>query len=973
MVANYGHAEVTVDTNARGIPGQIRRQLQRAGKAGGESFSQAFDKAANTGLGKTLSGFRESFRKWDQNLKDSGDRMTTLGRRTKAFMKTIGNTEPMIRFRLGLSSIGDQLERLIPAFHGATKAGEEHRSMWSRLSHNTRQWTLIVAAVIGALTPLAGLSSAAGSGIFVLAGAFSALLTATVFSFVAFKRFMGDIEKVPKVLKPARKAFDDFLKTFNNVMDAMTIEAFQGTEEAWKHFGNVVKALEPGFKAIGKVVNNLIKDLAVNLDTGLVEDLNGFLEGSAEVLDRVVRMVGRLGRALLDAFNRPSFKRALDNFLGWLDLLIDRFSAFLTGPGFDEWLAHGESVFGALGRLLDTTGRLLNDLVTDETIKNLVDFIDNIDRFLRGGGKGILDFATELDIFGVIAEALADFGDALEPLARPMADFAEAIHDVLMAGIDTLAPIIEDIAEALAPFVQALADFMKAHPKEVADAILLIAGAFGLLKAAKAGAVAVDMLLFSDALLAGGGSIRKFDVGKLKRIAGGIAGIGLIAAGQLIPDSFWEQFNLESNLPSNVLTGAGFGLMFGGWGAAIGAGIGLVVSLFTDFEATMNDVGLNLLGTLSGGPLGSFGTNLLQWFAGLVPEEWATSDNPMEQFAAAFADSVENFGTTVVTFNEEWGKIFDDKNEDPGELELLLQTMLTGISTAFDTWSTDVTDTWTTTWDALDNPAFWDIIADQIGTWIAGIIDDFRVNLETAATEWGTFWVTINNPNFWLVIGASVGAWLDQIKSDFATKLVGAKLSWDTFWTLLPSIVNGAKGQVLTTAGSLFSQMQFLFLNFPAIVKGAWNNFWGGLLGPVVSAVTSIISWVNRLIAPIKDALGRLGQFLSGSAKASAAGGGNPKFGAAGMMLNNGPRLIVAGEAGPEALVPLRRPLSLVDPQVRLLSAIAQGKADAPSGNNTGNGRSVNIAEGAIVIQGVTNPDAAAVGVVNRIAERFAG
>jgi Arc/MetJ-type ribon-helix-helix transcriptional regulator len=50
------------------------------------------------------------------------------------------------------------------------------------------------------------------------------------------------------------------------------------------------------------------------------------------------------------------------------------------------------------------------------------------------------------------------------------------------------------------------------------------------------------------------------------------------------------------------------------------------------------------------------------------------------------------------------------------------------------------------------------------------------------------------------------------------------------------------------------------------------------------------------------------------------------QLGAAGGTFTSPTRMLI-GEAGPEALVPLNRPLSLVDPSVRWLSAIAQGKA----------------------------------------------
>lgn len=66
-----------------------------------------------------------------------------------------------------------------------------------------------------------------------------------------------------------------------------------------------------------------------------------------------------------------------------------------------------------------------------------------------------------------------------------------------------------------------------------------------------------------------------------------------------------------------------------------------------------------------------------------------------------------------------------------------------------------------------------------------------------------------------------------------------------------------------------------------------------------------------------------------------------PKF-AAGAIVNT-PTMGIFGDAGAEALVPLNRPLNMVDPSVRGLSAIAQGLAVPGAG--------MNIAEGAIVIQ----------------------
>ena len=74
-----------------------------------------------------------------------------------------------------------------------------------------------------------------------------------------------------------------------------------------------------------------------------------------------------------------------------------------------------------------------------------------------------------------------------------------------------------------------------------------------------------------------------------------------------------------------------------------------------------------------------------------------------------------------------------------------------------------------------------------------------------------------------------------------------------------------------------------------------------------------------------------------------------PGLAAGGIVTFGQERLI--GEAGPEAVVPLNRPLSQVDPSVRMLSAIAQGMGMGPTsgggggGGGGGAGRQVHIGE----------------------------
>lgn len=82
--------------------------------------------------------------------------------------------------------------------------------------------------------------------------------------------------------------------------------------------------------------------------------------------------------------------------------------------------------------------------------------------------------------------------------------------------------------------------------------------------------------------------------------------------------------------------------------------------------------------------------------------------------------------------------------------------------------------------------------------------------------------------------------------------------------------------------------------------------------------------------------------------------------------LEMGPAMRLVGEGGPEAIVPLNRPLAQVDPSVRMLSAIAQGKA---VGGSTTNSLSRTIDVGGItVVTPTKDPRAVAAEVVNRLA-----
>src|SRR5690606_25794137 len=137
--------------------------------------------------------------------------------------------------------------------------------------------------------------------------------------------------------------------------------------------------------------------------------------------------------------------------------LVGRFDDFSRSTAFDVWATRAQSVFGSLGPLLDATGRALNDLVTPESTARTIAFLDNLTAFMPDLSD-LLNTVGALDVFGLAAQALADFGEALRPLAEPMEQLATEFSRLGGDVISGLAEGLGTLATVTAPVVQGFAD-----------------------------------------------------------------------------------------------------------------------------------------------------------------------------------------------------------------------------------------------------------------------------------------------------------------------------------------------------------------------------------------------------------------------------------------------------------------------------------------------------------------------------------
>lgn len=187
------------------------------------------------------------------------------------------------------------------------------------------------------------------------------------------------------------------------------------------------------------------------------------------------------------------------------------------------------------------------------------------------------------------------------------------------------------------------------------------------------------------------------------------------------------------------------------------------------------------------------------------------------------------------------------------------------------------------------------------------------------------------------------------------------------------SSFNSAKGVVTGVAGYLAGGAKSSFKS----LQNGTSDLAGWVGGKLVdafkgakNAASNIKDFLGGLISKfdsVKDAVGRLISKLAGLKPPGWLTGSVGKLIGAvtakgGVFMGAQNRII--GEAGPEAVVPLNRPLSLVDPAVRELSAFAQGKMRSSSG---GGGGSQVDASGWTIVTPSKNPAAVAKEVLNEL------
>lgn len=856
---------------------------------------------------------------------------------------------------------------------------------WKDLSHNTRQWTLIISTVAAGMQDIAVLGSAAGAGLVALGGAATSGIIGLGGVASVFVTLNKDLEKLPDNLRPVAAEFQRFTPIFSELRETISSSAFQQMGGVFDTLGRSVQSLSPEFSALGAEIGRTFQDFAKGTKQGSagLEEIRKSVALAGPNFRSMAGAVGDLGVALLRSFNGA--QPLVEDLIQYVQRLADQFDAFTRSDSFGLWLANAQRIFSSLGPLIDAVGRSLNDLVTPAAVERTAAFMDNLTGFIPNLTL-LLDALGGLDVFGLAAQLLNDFGVALQPLAGPVADLGLALSGVLSGAIEQVAEGLGVVAAAIAPTVQAFADLLSALPPDaiagMANGVLVLAGAFVVLKGAQGISGVIDSLF-------GLGSIFDATAGR---------------AGKL------------GNALGNALGKAGMaGLAVGGALALVKAVEGIARAIDDTEDKARNLAASNATIAESFDTLNGVADGLMPPLTDIqgVMEKLGSVGNPFENFALAFSET----GAQALALS---GTL----KELDAPIASLAQQNLPAAQKQFSAWAEELgaTDAQVLTMiGSMDG--FKQALIDQAG--VLGIAATDANLVALAMGEIGPA-ATAAAGSFGEVATASgitqeaIAGLSDKI-TGFASTVYGSRDAAREYEASLDALtesiaLNGSTLDITTEAGranqeAVDALAQSILDNTSKTLENTKSTEAAtGVMAAGRDELVRMLQQFNMTEDEAKAYADQLGLIpenvyteaeLTGVADAEAqlaqlarnrtayitavvdrsaendfygSGGVNrPGYASGGVLY--GPTNILAGEAGPEAIVPLNRPLSQVDESVRWLAAIAQGKT-APAMANGGvvaAGRTVNIDAGAIVVYDSGDAGATANEVLRQLTERLNG
>ena len=453
------NAEVDVDLDGDRLSAQARRIATRAADGFGRSFQQRLDRS---GLGRTIprllagsiggggdagrrlaESFSESFRitilrNLDNDVRliigllvalapqiaalGSGLSAALVGQLSTALvglggaLLTVGG--PATALALSVAMLASEWEDLLERNQALSTAVDNLSGAWSEQSAIMADLAARgIGPLIDSLATAIG-NSNIGAG---LGRAISEIA-------VAFDQVVGS------------SAFNQFLTALESTFPQALSLFGQSIAQITQALLQLFASAGPAAVQLGEAFLSWSTSFAAAMDRMAASgQLSAFFDQAVVSVQALMGFILPLTQALGNVFLLGTASG--DRMLGTLGELAQQFLAFTQSvegsQAITDWFANGEQVFNALLPLIGALGTMLADLVTAETINQVVSFLGAMTELVPIIGQ-VLSVIGELNLLNLVTQALIGIGQALQPVLPLLSSLASAIGNVdpgLIQGI----------------------------------------------------------------------------------------------------------------------------------------------------------------------------------------------------------------------------------------------------------------------------------------------------------------------------------------------------------------------------------------------------------------------------------------------------------------------------------------------------------------------------------------------------------
>lgn len=890
--------------------------------------------------------------------KEFADSLSQVDRALARHNRTARNSQNTIR------NIGNETSRTARKVDSSRSIFEKFADgvsrRWRRMDSTVRLvLTLILAAgpqmatlgsvVSSSLTSIASAALGALLALTPLLGALAAmvpLVTGVISVFDQIKPIFKEMgSTLAETAKSVSGPFIGALKTLADVIaDIFDANAFKAIFEA---LGSIVSTINSTLTSgVGKKAMEAIFGPLLDALTTIINAINGplltafltFITATAPVAQQLADMFASWAQGIADFFAEAAKSGELQAFFEVmvvaLQSVLDLFGALkdvigtvfqaAVGPGsefldiitsmLNEWNAWMQSVEGqnalqewfdnmfavlpAIFNLLGALGTAIAELVTPQAVAATVSLLDSLAELAPILGD-VLSLLSEAGIIDVLAAAIKALGEVITPLVGPLGEMLSAMSGGIIESLGELAPNFTAVGESIGALAVALSPVI---PTLLNLAVAIIQMLTPALAAITPLLTAIVSVLASSEVLVDAVAIA-FGVKLVVSLVQSTIAMGKLTAAWVL--------GTVAKTKDLAITAALTAMYVKDFIVAIGQSIAMqaqyLVLMTQIIIAKTRDIAVSLAQRVA-----IAASTAAQWL--LNSSLLATTASFIRNTAALVAANAVMIAVRVATLAAtaaQWLLNAALTANPIGLIIAAIAALVAGLVLFFT--KTEV------------GKKIWDALVEGFRAGWEWIQDAFQAGVAVAKNLLNGLWEFIKSVWKWSPIGLIVSNW-DAIKAAFSRAIETIRGVFQGVWDFIKKVWSYSPIGIITTN---WDKILDFIKGIPGKIKSFFSNLGDTISAPFKEAFNAIARFWNNTVGKLEF---KAPSWVPGIGGKGWSVPNIPTF-ARGALLDQ-PTFGMFAEAGREALVPLDRPLSQVDPSVRWLSAIAQGKGGTTNTNS---------------------------------------